>query len=404
MTQRWTMDREDSGGAREGWDLIVVGARVAGAATAMLAARRGLRVMLVDRRRPHGPTLSTHALMRGGVLQLTRWGLLERVRASGAPPVRRTTFHYGPEVETVELKPSGGVDALYAPRREVLDPLLVDAAEQAGAECRFGVSVDSLLRGPDGRVTGIAGRCAGGTRFAARSRLVVGADGLRSTVARAAGARSERRGGVASAIYYGYFTGEIADGYEFFYRPGVSAGLIPTNGGATCVWVGAPAVDHRRRMRRGLAAGFHRLLADAAPEALARVRNGRLESRIFGFPGAPSHLRQAAGPGWALVGDASHFKDPLSAHGMTDALRDAELLADAVAAVHQGVAEAEAFSEYSRTRDRLSLPLLEAADAVASYDWTLTEVREHLVAMSRAMKQEVILLSARSAAVATRAA
>ena len=123
------------------WDVIVVGARAAGAATAMLLARGGLRVLCVDRSRYGGDTLSTHALMRGGVLQLQRWGLLDAVVAAGTPPVRRTVFHYGAETVGVSIRPSAGVDALYAPRRTVIDALLVDAAQRAGATVEFGTTV-----------------------------------------------------------------------------------------------------------------------------------------------------------------------------------------------------------------------------------------------------------------------
>src|SRR5262245_52988386 len=122
-------------------DVIVVGARVAGAATAMLLARQGLRVLLVDRDRYGTDTLSTHALMRGSVFLLSRWGLLDRLVEAGTPPVRQTRFDYGTDSVTVGIKPTRGVEALYAPRRTVLDRVLVDAAEAAGAEIRYGVSV-----------------------------------------------------------------------------------------------------------------------------------------------------------------------------------------------------------------------------------------------------------------------
>src|SRR5438445_616320 len=129
------------------YDVVVVGARCAGAATAMLLARNGLDVALVDRAPAAGTdTLSTHALMRAGVIQLQRWGLLDQVVAAGTPAIRRTVFHYGDAATTVALKPFGGVDALYAPRRTVLDPLLVDAARDAGADVVFGMSVTGVGR------------------------------------------------------------------------------------------------------------------------------------------------------------------------------------------------------------------------------------------------------------------
>src|SRR5262245_29541092 len=115
------------------YDVIVVGARCAGAATAMLLARYGMSVLLFDRERRGADTLSTLALMRAGVLQLHRWGLLDQVRAAGAAAIRTTSFAYGDEVISVPIKDRNGVDALYAPRRTTLDVLLADAAATAGA-------------------------------------------------------------------------------------------------------------------------------------------------------------------------------------------------------------------------------------------------------------------------------
>jgi len=167
------------------WDVIVVGARVAGAATAMLLARAGLRVLCVDRSRQGSDTLSTHALMRGGVLQLTKWGLLDSVVAAGTPAVRRTVFHYGAEQFAVSLKPAAGTDALYAPRRTVLDALLVDAAMRSGASVEFGTPVVGLCRAADDRVTGVLLRDRRTGRVRAElASIVVGADGRESLVAR----------------------------------------------------------------------------------------------------------------------------------------------------------------------------------------------------------------------------
>lgn len=386
----------------ERYDAIVVGARVAGASTAMLLARRGLKVLMVDRRRPGGDTLSTHAQMRGATLQLQRWGLLDRVKKTGAPPVTRTTFHYGDTIEVIDLKPSAGVGALYAPRRDLLDSILVEAAEEAGVDVRFGITVQDLLRDDTDRVVGITGRTSSGDPVRAVAPITIGADGIRSIVARRAGAVVEHRGTAASAIIYSYWSGDISEGYEWFYRPGVSAGFIPTNGptngpthdpggsSETCIWVGAPATRFNSELRTDLEASFHRVLEEAAPEGAARLeRLGRRESRVYGFPGVPGFMRRAYGAGWALVGDASHFKDPLSAHGITDALRDAEFLSDAIVAIGAGAPEAEALAAYARTRDSLSITLHEATNELAAYQWDLGEVREILLAMSKAMKKEV---------------
>src|SRR5947208_402636 len=223
----------------ETFDVVVVGARIAGAATAMLLARHGARVALVDRSRFAADTTSTHALMRAGVLQLHRWGLLDRVRAAGTPPVHRVTFSYQDVVVPITIKPSNGVDALYAPRRTVLDPILVNAAREAGVDVRFGVTVTGLTRGRDGRPDGVTGTGPDGRPCGIHARFVVGADGFRSTIARLVQAPVERIGKHASAVTYGYWTGAHVDGYEWIFRPDAAAGAIPTNDGQVCVFASA---------------------------------------------------------------------------------------------------------------------------------------------------------------------
>jgi flavin-dependent dehydrogenase len=367
------------------FDAVIVGARCAGAATAMLMARAGLRVLMLDRTHPSRDTLSTHALMRAGVLQLGRWGLLERIVAAGTPPVTATTFHYGDRAETVEFS-----DPLYAPRRTVLDTVLLAAAQEAGAQARFGVDVTELRRDRTGRVTGVLARARGGDAVSIQAPLTIGADGLRSTVARLTGAPIVRQGRAASAIVYGYWPGPSRTQYEWFYRPGVSAGIIPTNDEQVCVWAGLPAdrfADQRRR--GGLPGLFAAVLAQAAPEARPLVAPAERLGALRGFPGLPGYLRRATGPGWALVGDAGYFKDPLTAHGITDALRDAEFLSRAVVDGGQ-----DALDDYERTRDRLSLPLLDAAESIAAYRWELGEIRELLLTENAAMKPEIAALRA----------
>jgi flavin-dependent dehydrogenase len=378
----------------EEFDAVIVGARCAGAATAMLMARAGLRVLVVDRTHPSRDTLSTHALMRAGVLQLSRWGLLPRIVAAGTPPVTATTFHYGDRAETLQL-----TEPLYAPRRTVLDTVLLSAALEAGAQARFGVDVTGLRRDRTGRVTGVLARLRGGEAVALRAPLTIGADGRRSTVARLAGAPTVRRGGAASAILYGYWPSPSTAGYDFFYRPGMSAGIIPTNDGQVCIWAGLPAERFAAEHRGGLADLFARVLAEAAPAAAALVARTERLGTLRGFPGVPGYLRRAIGPGWALVGDAGYFKDPLTAHGITDALRDAEFLARAV--VDGGP---DALADYERTRDRLSLALLQVSESIAAYRWDLSQIRELLLTQSAAMKPEIAALRALDAPASAQAA
>jgi flavin-dependent dehydrogenase len=373
-------------------DVIIVGARCAGSATAMLLARRGLRVLVLDRARYGSDTLSTHALMRGGVLQLQRWGLLDEIVVAGTPPVTRVVFHYPDEITPITLKPAAGVRALYAPRRTVLDRVLADAAIAAGADVRFGVTVTELLRDDTGRVTGVAGHEPDGRRFLASAPLTVGADGIRSLVAREAGApviRTARSAG--SAFLYGYWDDLPVDGYEWLYAPGSSAGMIPTNDGQTGVFVGATPTQMKTARQAGTAQhAFGMLLATVSPAAAERVSAARAPQRLRGFAGMPGYLRQSWGQGWALVGDAGYFEDPLSTHGITDALRDAELLDSAVADIHSGTAtEATALAGYQRTRDALAGRLFGTVETIASFTWTVPQLRRLLLEASSAMSEQV---------------
>lgn len=375
-------------------DAVIVGARAAGAATAMLLARAGLDVLVVDRSRAGEDTLSTHALMKGAVLQLHRWGLLPRLVAAGTPPLRWTRFHVGPEPIEVPVRPSHGVDALYAPRRTVLDPLLAGAARAAGAEIRHGTTVTGLLRAASGQVIGVEGRDGAGRSWSAGAPITIGADGMSSSVARWVDAPLQRVGKAAAAAAYGYWAGLGGDGCEWFFRPGASAGVIPTNDGQTCVFVGTTPARFRRELVREPEAGYRTLLRAAAPELSERLAAARPPDRILRFPGRVGHLRQAWGPGWALVGDAGSYKDPITAHGLTDALGDAELLARAVVEDRQRGGGTSALAGYEWTRNLRSGELFTVTDTIASYRWGPTEVGELLRTLSALLADEVRALAA----------
>ena len=376
-------------GSHAGWDAVIVGARVGGASTALLLARAGLRVLVVDRARRGSDTLSTHALMRGGVLLLRRWDLLDRVVATGAPPVRRVTFHYGAESMPISLKPYGGVDALYAPRRTVLDSLLVDAAEAAGAQFHFGLAATGLItRG--GRVVGVALRDRDGNAWTERAGLVVGADGRNSVVAARVAAPTIAAGTHAAAYAYGYWPAGGLDGYHWYYGDGLSAGVIPTNGGQACVFVaGPPGVLAAATRRRRLAAA-QRSLLERLDGRLADLAAAPPDGPVRIFRGLPARLRSAYGPGWALVGDAGWWKDPLSTHGITDALRDAESLSAAVVAgAASERATGVALAGYQSQRDRVALAMHPIVDRLASHGWDLAEARRLLLGLSSVMADEV---------------
>jgi flavin-dependent dehydrogenase len=371
------------------YDVVVVGARCAGAATAMLLARAGHRVLLIDRGRYGTDTLSTHALMRGAVVQLHRWHLLPDVIASGAAPVHKATFFYGDDSLSVPVAARDGVDALYAPRRHVLDALLVDAAATSGADVVYGLRLTDLQRAASGRITGVVCHDESGNVHRVSCRVVVGADGLQSTVARLVEAPIYRVGRHATATMYGHFRGLDADGYRWYFVPGLSAGAIPTNEGQVCVTLSVPSEEFTPRFAHRHDSAFHELLRQVAPDLAEQVARAH-PARLHGFAGQKGFFRHVHGPGWALVGDAGYFKDPLTAHGITDALRDAQLLTDAIDAGSE-----QAFADYEQQRDAASLDVFETTDAIASFSWDLSGVRVLHEALARAMSREVKLLARR---------
>jgi len=326
------------------YDVAVVGARCAGTATAMLLAQAGLEVLVLDRAEFPSDTLSTHAIARGGVVQLARWGLLDRIVGSGAPPIRAVSFFF-PGGELVrEVKQSAGVDHLVAPRRDVLDMILLDAARDAGATVETGVSVTGTPADAAGRLNGVAVRDRAGRHRRIDTRVVVGADGVRSRIARCVGARVTQRRPESGSIQYVYVAGLDADGFEFHIGERSMAGVFPTHHGEANVWICTP---------RDEPTPFLDLLHECAPALAARVRFAKVVTPTRKAAGLPNHVLQAAGPGWALVGDAGYHRDPITGHGITDAFRDAELLARAlVSMIVDGVPEDIAMASYEDERNR----------------------------------------------------
>lgn len=377
------------------YDVAIVGGRVAGASTALLLARAGLRVIVLERSRVGSDALSTHALMRAGVLQLSRWGILPDLVAAGTPAIRRTVFHYADGGSShVSLRPSPGVDALYAPRRHLLDRVLIEAAAASGADVRHGVPVVGLLRDHDGRVLGVRTRGAGGRSVPVRAGLTVGADGVGSLVAREVGAEIVSRGRAASAILYRYVADVPSDGYVWGYGDAAAAGLIPTNDGETCVFVSTTPERMRLLRSAGADAAFDALL-DAVPGPVSHVvREGGAASHLHGWRGVPGYVRRSFGRGWALVGDAGYFRDPITTHGLTDALRDAELLSHAVLVGGAGASSDLALAGYQDARDRLSRTLTDVTESVCRYDWDGDRIRMLLRGVSSAMSDEMEHLSA----------
>jgi flavin-dependent dehydrogenase len=361
------------------YDVIVVGARCAGSPTAMLLARSGHRVLLVDRATFPSDTLSTHAIHAPGVGALRRWGLLDDVVATGCPPLETYSFDFGFFTIAGTPRACEGISVGYAPRRFLLDKILFDAAADSGAEVQEHFSVDELLI-EDGVVVGIHGHDAGGTARTYRARAVIGADGRQSRVARAVQAQQYLEKPRLQWAYYTYWRDLPVDGFTTVIRPDRGWGAFPTNDGLTLVVVGWPYAE-AAAYKADVEGNYLRTL-ELAPEFAARVRAAtRVE--LFAGGAVPNFLRKPYGPGWALVGDAGYTKDPITAQGMSDAFRDAELCAAALDEFLRGSSSFDdAMSAYQLTRDAQVLPIYEFTAQLATLAPPPQEVGQLLAAVA----------------------
>lgn len=347
------------------YDAIVVGARCAGSPTAMLLARRGHKVLLVDRASFPSDTYSTHFIQVPGMVRLARWGLLDRLMATGCPPVTKGRLDMDGQAGEADFEMPAGIPGLVSPRRTILDKLLVDAAVEAGVELREGVMVDRLLE-EDGRVVGIAGHTNEGS-FEARGRFVIGADGRNSLVARSVGAGYRQHSPAAAGGYYSYWSGVECPNAEMYLYEGQFTVAFPTHDGLTTV---AFAVRPEEFAAKRKDADAHvTAMADRLGSLGERLRKGRREHDLVSIGNLASFIREAWGPGWALVGDAVFHKDPSPADGITDAFRGADLLADALHDIlANGTDETAALDRYESESDRYALPTLEKTLTMSSFD------------------------------------
>jgi 2-polyprenyl-6-methoxyphenol hydroxylase-like FAD-dependent oxidoreductase len=336
------------------YDAIVVGARCAGAPTAMLLARAGHRVLLVDRATFPSDIMSTHYIHQPGVARLKRWGLLDAVLATNCPPIERIRLDAGPLALEGAPAPYEDTAIALCPRRLLLDKILFDAAARAGAEVRDGFVVEALSW-EDGRVSGIRGRdLRGGRECHERAQIVIGADGPWSSVARAVDPSEYDTLPAMTCGYYSYFSGVRLSACEVHPRPGCSTLGFPTNDGLTCIAIERPKAEFEA-WRADIESGFFSTLESAA-DLCERVRAGKREERFAGTGGIANYFRKPYGPGWALVGDAGYHKDPITGYGITDALRDAELLAEAAGAGLAGHEPMErALARYESARNAASI-------------------------------------------------
>jgi flavin-dependent dehydrogenase len=360
------------------YDAIVVGARCAGSPTAMLLARKGYRVLLVDRASFPSDTLSTHLVHAPGMAALNRWGLLDQVVASGCPPIETYSFDFGPFTIKGAPRPVEGQSAGYSPRRFVLDTILVEAAARAGVDVRERFTVDEVVI-EDGVVAGIRGRDASGTSVFERARVVIGADGRNSQVARAVEAEQYLEKPMLQWSYYSYWRDLPVDGMETTIRPNRGWAAMPTNDGLTMLVVGWPIAESSA-YKADAEANYLKTL-ELAPEFAERVRAAERVDRFYGGAVA-NYFRKPFGPGWALVGDAGYSKDPITAQGISDSFRDAELCACALEAVFNGVHSFEnAMSAYQQTRDARGMPIYEFTTQLATLEPPPPEMQQLLFAV-----------------------
>ena len=355
------------------FDAIVVGARCAGSPTAMLLARRGHRVLLLDRARFPSDIMSTHLIKPCGVARLAAWALLDRLVASKCPPITEMVSDAGDAPLSGCPPPRDGFGQQYAPRRVVLDHLLVEAAVESGAELREGFRVDELLRDGD-RVVGIRGRGSAGAPVEERAPLVIGADGIRSVVARAVDAPSYDATPALACWYYAYWSGIPLEVFRISLPRGRAVLAFPTHHDLVCILVGWPRAEFDAV--RADIEGHYLAALEANPELAAQARAGRRAERFVGTAEVPNFFRCPWGPGWALVGDAGYHRDPLTGWGIADAFRDAELLAEAVDEGARGARPLdEAMAAYEAQRNAAAKPYydrtVQAAALTGPAEWLL---------------------------------
>jgi 2-polyprenyl-6-methoxyphenol hydroxylase-like FAD-dependent oxidoreductase len=373
MTQNFT---------HKSYDAIIIGARCAGAASGMLMARNGARVLIVDREAEVRDALSTHALMRPAVTLLDQWGLLDQIAMAETPVVRSTHFHYGSDRIDIPIKPVGNAEGLYAPRRWLLDRVLRDATVDAGAELRTGISLHALVKNSFGRIIGADLRHPNGDVERVFSGIVIGADGRHSVVAAGVGAKTLVESPHGSATAYTYVDGIPNEGYRWYYGDGIAAGLIPTNNGLHCLFTSCAPRAFKARFKNDPFNGAMNILSTWEPEIATGLSARGPVERMRRYPGSPGHIRECAGPGWALVGDAGYFKDPATAHGITDAFLDANRLARALSIKRDDACG------YQAERDWIAPTFFELTQKIASLNWDFDALKSLHMELNLCMKAE----------------
>lgn len=348
------------------YDAIVVGARCAGSPTAMLLARKGYKVLLVDRDSFPSDKMSTHYIHIPGVARLARWGLYDRVMQTDIEPIQSMTLHMG-DIALQPPRPPLPPDLPefpICPRRTVLDKILVDAAIEAGVEMREKFSVQELIFDGDA-VAGVRSR-TNGSVIEERARIVIGADGLHSRVAREVRAPEYNTHETLSFGYYTYWSNIESNGAHIYFFLEDMRGMLvfPTNDGKSCIAAGGP-VEAFQEFRSDIETNYFNIV-NRVDYLREQLPNSTREGWI-GTADQPNFFRRPYGPGWALVGDAGYHRDFLTGLGITDAFRDAEFLTDAIdEAFSRHRPYDEAMAAYERRRNEIAQPLYDVTLQMAS--------------------------------------
>ena len=330
----------------------------------------GLSGLAVDKATFPSDTISTHIIWPHGAEIMDRWGLLDRLAATGCPPMAlNLIFDVGPFALKGGVTDTNGGRGGFCPRRTVLDKLLVDAAVEAGVELREAFTVEALLWDGD-RVAGIKGHSrTGGSDRGARARIVIGADGVHSlwpSRPRAGVRRSSRR---CTANYYCYFSGFAGDDIEEYVRDHQAFGCFADKR-RSHPHRGAVARHRFPKTCAATSRATSRQVLESTPTFAARVRERRREEKWYGTAGVPGYFRKPFGQGWALVGDASYNRDPITAQGISDAFIDAEMLCHGPRRMAwSGAAQLDdALAAHEATRDQRVTPMYEFTCQLATLE------------------------------------
>lgn len=344
-----------------GFDAIIIGARCGGAPIALELAKAGHKVLLLDRMKFGSDIMSTHFVKRGGISLLKKWGLLEDVKKAGTPAIKTLTFDVDGTKLTGQAMPFGDTDEDYTPRRIYLDKIIVDAAIKVGAEAREGFKVTELIFEND-RVVGVKGIHSQGTSVSEYAKVVIGADGINSFVAKATKAEKRVNAGTHTCGYYAYYSGTrvSVDSANLYIRNNDRRFLInfPTNDGLDMVFLFWPT-EEAKRVRGDIDAAFNESLK-LAPDFEERVHSGTRETKFYGSHLFPNYMRRAHGAGWALVGDAAIHRCPITAQGITNAFTHADILSEELKLAFSGEKEIDqALSDYDNCQFNILKPMFD---------------------------------------------